>query len=77
MADRRCRPPLTYRKFRTGLTWQDIRDELRRESEQAYRKGQYMWIGRSTVLGRWWQHKQAGWEQYLRDYCERDADFPF
>lgn len=42
-----------YNNFRTGLTFTDIRRDLKREAKKKYERGQYMFITRATVLGRW------------------------
>lgn len=57
---------MKYDQFRTGLTFKQIRAELRAEADAKYRAGQYMFVTRRTVLGRWHQHKRDLWRQYLK-----------
>jgi len=63
----------SYNDFRTGLTFKDVRQILKHESKIKYNKGEYMFITRHTVLGRWHQIKKQMYEEYL-DYvlqCEK------
>ncbi len=46
-----------YNSFRTGLTFTDIRRALKLEAKKKYERGQYMFITRATVLGRWHELK--------------------
>lgn len=55
---------IEYEDFRTGLTFADVRELLRYEQDRKYKSGEYMFVSRSTVLGRWYQIKQEMWEQY-------------
>jgi hypothetical protein len=48
-----------YKRYRTGLTFADVRQLLKQEQERARAKGLYMWVSRSTVLGRWREIKLA------------------
>ncbi len=57
---------ISYEDFRTGLTFADVRELLKYEQDQAYENGTYMFVSRSTVLGRWYQIKQQMYEQYKR-----------
>lgn len=57
---------MTYDDFRSGLTFADVREILKSEQNQAYQRGQYMWVSRGTVLGRWRQYKLEMWEAYQR-----------
>ena len=57
---------ISYEDFRTGLTFADVRELLKYEQDQAYENGTYMFVSRSTVLGRWHQMKQQMYEQYKR-----------
>lgn len=53
-----------YGDFRTGLSFRDVRELLAREAWTHYqRTGTYMFVGRSTVLGRWRQLKLQMYEQ--------------
>lgn len=47
-----------YKNYRTGLTFKEIRQILKNEAKNKYAKGQYMFITRHTVLGRWHQIKK-------------------
>ncbi len=47
-----------YDKFRTGYTFKEIRRMLSREQKERYKRGQYMFVTRATVLGRWHELKQ-------------------
>lgn len=42
-----------YNEFRTGFTFTEIRHILKREANKKYKHGEYMFITRRTVLGRW------------------------
>lgn len=48
-----------YQAFRTGLTFGDVREILAQEQRRAREKGLYMFVSRSTVLGRWREIKEA------------------
>lgn len=51
-----------YAKFRTGLTFGDVRRMLAVEQRQTRDyTGDYMFVSRSTVLGRWHEIKQGMW----------------
>ena len=58
---------MKYRDLRTGLTFQAVRDELTGEQETASEKGDYMFVSRATVLGRWHQHKRELWDSLPAD----------
>lgn len=73
----RSNPPIPYDKFRTGLTFAQVREELGEESRRAYNRGEYMWVGRATVLGRMRELKLRQYERYLEGYREGDEDLPF
>lgn len=47
-----------YKDFRTDLTFTDVRRMLKLEARKKYSRGQYMFITRATVLGRWHQLKK-------------------
>ena len=47
-----------YKDFKTGLTFKDVRDQLQLEADRKYEQGEYMFITRHTVLGRWHEIKQ-------------------
>ena len=42
-----------YNKFRTNLTFKEVRFFLQLEANRKYLQGEYMFITRHTVLGRW------------------------
>lgn len=44
---------MDYNSFRTGLTFKDVRQILQIEARNKYRNGEYMFVTRHTVLGRW------------------------
>ena len=54
--ERRAR---AYNRFRTDLTFAGVREMLAHEQDRAKRKGLYMFVSRSTVLGRWNEIKRA------------------
>lgn len=59
--------PVPYQAFRTGLSFADVLQELKREAAQAFElEGRRMFVTRRTVLGRWHQHKQAAYSDYRR-----------
>lgn len=62
--------PIHYADFRTGLTFKAVREILSVEQKQAYDRGVYMFVGRSTVLGRWFQYKREMYEDYMRSFRE-------
>jgi hypothetical protein len=47
----------SYENFRTGLTFRDVRGILDMEKRRKYDNGEYMWITRHTVLGKWHEIK--------------------
>ena len=55
---------IEYDKFRTGYTFFDIRQILKIESKRKYEKGEYMFITRATVLGRWHEIKLKMYRDY-------------
>lgn len=65
---------LAYTDFRPGHTWQSIRDELSREQLVTRAAGQYMFVSRGTVLGRWHQRKQESYRHYLRLLAEEGEE---
>lgn len=73
----RSNPPVPYEDFRTGLSFAAVRELLGFEQDAAYEKGQYMFVSRGTVLGRWHQLKQEQYQRYLDTYVEGDEDLPF
>ena len=64
---------LTYDEFRCGVTFKQVRAELKEEQRLKYLRGEYMFISRRTVLGRMHQHKLALWEQYV-EYRDSRSD---
>jgi len=73
----RANPPMSYRRFRTGLTFPVVREILGFEQDAAYEAGQYMFVSRSTVLGRMHEMKEAQYARYLESYRDGDEDLPF
>ena len=56
------RPPVSYEDFRTGLTYQDVYQEL-----WSYSDDRRTWLkgkGRRTVLGRWREIKKRLYAEY-------------
>ena len=47
----------SYQQYRTGLTFREVRKNLSREQHQKYERGEYMFVTRATVLGRWHEIK--------------------
>lgn len=62
--------PVPYDEFKVGLTFADVRQELAQEQREAAARGEYMFVSRSTVLGRMAQHKREAYEYYLRSLNE-------
>lgn len=54
---------MNYNSFRTGYRFRDIRLMLKYEQEQKRENGEYMYVTRKTVLGRWREIKQQMFEQ--------------
>lgn len=73
----RSNPPISYDKFKAGVTFPFVRELLGFEQDAAYEAGQYMFVSRGTVLGRMHQLKQEQYERYLDGYEEGDEDLPF
>lgn len=59
-----CNCQIEYRDFKTGMTFNEIRQMLKAEAKRKYQKGQYMFITRHTVLGRWHQLKKELWKNF-------------
>lgn len=57
--------PIPYEDFRTGLTFAEVRERLKQEQDAAYQRGEYMFVSRSTVLGRMHELKQKQYQRYL------------
>lgn len=58
--------PLPYHRYRTGMTFGEVRMQLAEEARQALeQEGRRMFVSRSTVLGRWRQLKLASYRGYL------------
>ena len=64
----RRNPPIPYHKYRTGLTFEAVRAILSVEQDAERAKGLYMFVSRSTVLGRWTELKRKMYAHYERDY---------
>lgn len=56
-----------YKDFRTDLTFKEVRQILQIEADRKYEKGEYMFITRATVLGRWFQIKRQMYDMYLQN----------
>lgn len=69
--------PVPYEDFKTGLTFGDVRELLEHEQNQARRLGQYMFVSRSTVLGRWREMKQRQYERYLEAWEDLNEGLPY
>ena len=54
-----------YKEFRTGMTFDGVRQELNLEAREQYERGLYMFITRATVLGRWHQHKMEAFKSAI------------
>jgi len=70
MRGRRFICKISYDDLRTGLTFADVREMLYIEQMIVKNRGEYMFVSRATVLGRWYQIKQEMWERIpveLRD----------
>ena len=59
-----CSVLIPYDKFRTGLSFYIVRMELAYEQRRARANGEYIFVTRRTVLGRWHQHKLTMYAQY-------------
>lgn len=57
---------MKYRDFRTGMTFTDVRRELQGEQTAAAARGEYMFVTRKTVLGRWSHYKRTMYEAMQR-----------
>ncbi|MBS3086775.1 hypothetical protein J4422_03680 [Candidatus Pacearchaeota archaeon] len=57
---------LSYDDFRTGLTFYGVRQLLKYEQRRAYQNGQYIFVTRRTVLGRWHQMKGEMYKDYKK-----------
>ncbi len=58
---------MSYDEFRTGMTFQDVRDILTVESWRVHRTtGNYMFVTRHTVLGKWREIKLAMYDEYIQ-----------
>lgn len=60
--------PIPYERFTCGLTFDQVRADLAAEQAQVREAGGYMFVSRSTVLGRMAQYKREAYEHYLADY---------
>jgi len=66
-----------YTRFNSGITWDQVRAELKREQNMAKAKGQYMFVSRGTVLGRLRQRKQEAYGRYLAHVQALEEGLPF
>ena len=60
------RHPISYDRFRCGLSFEAVRAELAVEQRAARDSGLYLYVTRSTVLGRMRQYKLAAYDYYLQ-----------
>lgn len=65
--------PVPYEDFNSGLSFEQIREELYQEQMEEKEKGQYMFVSRSTVLGRMHQRKQERYRAYLAQWDRENA----
>jgi len=49
---------ISYDKFRTGLNFREVYFMLKYEQKRKHHRGEYMFITRHTILGRWHQLKK-------------------
>lgn len=65
ISDSICFCNIEYKDFKTGFSFNDIRQMLWRESQEKRNKeNHYMFITRHTVLGRWHEIKQRMWKEH-------------
>lgn len=62
---------LTYKRLKTGLTYQQVHDLLKDYSDDPT---DWTYKRRGTVLGKWHQIKKELWERHLYE-CQRQAEF--
>ena len=58
---------ITYTDFRSGMTFQTVRDVLSHEQPVAKQAGLYMFVSRGTVLGRMREYKLGAYAHYKMD----------
>jgi hypothetical protein len=56
-----------YDEFRTGMSFAQVRELLAHEQRRAKDRGDYMFVSRATVLGRWSQLKREMWARFERE----------
>lgn len=61
-----------YKRFRTGLTYQDVFTMLKDYSDD---RADWKYKRRGTVLGKWHQHKKELWQRHLDAECPNWAPF--
>lgn len=66
--------PIPYEQFRSSWDFASVRELLSHEQDQEYQAGRYMWVSRSTVLGRWHELKLAEYARYLAHFEARQDD---
>lgn len=60
-----CLCQIEYKDFKTGFTFNDVRQLLWKESQQKREKeNHYMFITRHTILGRWHEIKKRMWKEH-------------
>lgn len=69
--DQRCpHCGLTYKRLRTGYTYQQVHDLLKDYSDDT---SEWTYKRRGTVLGKWHQIKKEHWEHHLHE-CQLQAE---
>lgn len=70
-----CFCQIEYKDFKTGFTFNDIRQMLWRESQEKREKeNHYMFITRHTILGRWHELKKRMWKEHCDILDEHGCD---
>ncbi len=67
---------IPYDRFRTGLTFTDVRGMLAEEQVDPELRGERKFVTRATVLGRWHEIKLTMYEYYQRSENETDDKGP-
>lgn len=64
---------MTYSEFRSGYTFERVRQQLAGEQQAAKASGEYMYVTRRTVLGRMHYLKMHAWESYQKEMARNVA----
>lgn len=59
---------MDYDKFRTGLTFKEVRNILSIEQKRKRQNYEYMFVTRRTVLGRWHEIKKKMFNEIKGNY---------